>query len=245
MERLHESLSGSSSAKEQDERQIMSLSAAECEQFRRLQNSTLEKELFTGRCVEPCFEDYQLIGDSLLLRFSEQLLFYKCKTDEYNGARALGLCVSGQTVGELLRRVVSEMYPISKKVILLIGTNDMLRDTKMDLMKRKLRRVVKELTLRTEKIIVLTLPPVPRLSHKPDHWQRLDDYNTCIKGREKYKNVVVADITSLFLIGPQRCRTDCYELFYSGTRRPDRVHLNRAGLQKIHSFLLQKQLLND
>ncbi|XP_047100027.1 uncharacterized protein LOC124717263 isoform X2 [Schistocerca piceifrons] len=233
MEGLHESLSGSSSAKEQDERQTASLSAAECEQFRKLQNSTLKKELYTGRCVEPCFEDYQLIGDSLLLRFSEQLLFYKCKTDEYNGARALGLCVSGQTVGELLRRVVSEMYPISKK------------DTKMDLMKRKLRRVVKELTLRTEKIIVLTLPPVPRLSHKPDHWQRLDDYNTCIKGREKYRNVVVADITSLFLIGPQRCRTDCYELFYSGTRRPDRVHLNRAGLQKIHSFLLQKQLLND
>jgi hypothetical protein len=41
--------------------------------------------------------------------------------------RRIGLCVSGQKVNDLLQKVKLENYPIGDKIVLLIGTNDILQ----------------------------------------------------------------------------------------------------------------------
>lgn len=52
-------------------------------------------------------------------------------SDPSTGTRYLGLCVSGQTVGDLRFRLRNKLYPISEKLVLLIGTNDMLKVFKL------------------------------------------------------------------------------------------------------------------
>jgi hypothetical protein len=44
-----------------------------------------------------------------------------------DGVRCIGLCVSGQKMIDLLHRVEMELYPVTDKIILLIGTNDILQ----------------------------------------------------------------------------------------------------------------------
>ena len=39
----------------------------------------------------------------------------------------VGLCVSGQTTSDLLKRVTEGFSPVAEKAILMIGTNDLLR----------------------------------------------------------------------------------------------------------------------
>lgn len=39
----------------------------------------------------------------------------------------LGLCVSGQKISDLLRRVKEGFYPTSERAIVMIGTNDLLQ----------------------------------------------------------------------------------------------------------------------
>lgn len=43
------------------------------------------------------------------------------------GNGRIGICVSGQTISELHRRVKEKFYPMGQKIILMIGTNDFLK----------------------------------------------------------------------------------------------------------------------
>jgi hypothetical protein len=42
-------------------------------------------------------------------------------------ARRIGLCVSGQKMNDLLQKLRLEHYPVREKIVLLIGTNDILQ----------------------------------------------------------------------------------------------------------------------
>lgn len=90
--------------------------------------------------------------------------------------------MSGQKVGDLLRRVKDNFASVSEKVVLLIGTNDLLRGTSFEAMRDDLQSLLKQLRSKgAERIILLTLPPVPRLNGNGDHWNRLSKYNEFIQ----------------------------------------------------------------
>ncbi|XP_046685957.1 uncharacterized protein LOC124371663 [Homalodisca vitripennis] len=76
---------------------------------------------------EPGLVDHQLIGDSQFCRFGEQLLGLR-RVPTPNSSGRIGICVSGQTISDLHRRVKEKFYPISNKIILMIGTNDFLKN---------------------------------------------------------------------------------------------------------------------
>ncbi|XP_034243721.1 uncharacterized protein LOC117646704 isoform X1 [Thrips palmi] len=127
----------------------------------------------------PWIFGYQLIGDSMLLRFSQQILRQPPILSE--SIRFLGYCVSGQRIGDLLKRLKSGFYHIGSNVVLMIGTNDLVKNCQAEQMIHELRRVLDYLCTKAEKIVVLTLPPVPLHEHYTHHWTRLNKYNDFIR----------------------------------------------------------------
>lgn len=68
-----------------------------------------------------------MIGDSQLVRFSEQILNGRriIQSIPGQGKRSqIGYCVSGQKIGDLLAMLEDRDFSLGDKVIMLIGTND-------------------------------------------------------------------------------------------------------------------------
>ncbi|KAG8319090.1 hypothetical protein J6590_098745, partial [Homalodisca vitripennis] len=190
---------------------------------------------------EPGLVDHQLIGDSQFCRFGEQLLGLR-RVPTPNSSGRIGICVSGQTISDLHKRVKEKFYPISNKIILMIGTNDFLKDADISTMCGELSALIKTLQETVTSIILLTLPPIPKLEKKygPSHFKLLEKYNSHIRSLENEDCVRIADICPLYMSSSprQKCIMHLFERFFSGrTRRPDFIHLNRKGL-----IMLRRQL---
>lgn len=193
----------------------------------------------------PTFLGYQLVGDSLLLRFAEQILFRRCIYND--GLRYLGLCVSGQTIQELTQRVESKFSPLGERIVLLIGTNNMLRDHDIKTMKASLEELLTVLLKTTRKVVMLTLPPIPKLENNENFWNKLNEYNSfVIQLSKKYSNVFVEDISDLYLNENQECDMDYFERWFDKfQRRPDRIHLNKSGLVRLRERLWRCETMKD
>ncbi|XP_034241111.1 uncharacterized protein LOC117645190 isoform X2 [Thrips palmi] len=179
----------------------------------------------------PSIFGYQLIGDSMLLRFSQQILGQPPILSE--SIRFLGYCVSGQRIGDLLKRLKSGFYHIGSKVVLMIGTNDLVKNCQAEQMIHELRRVLDYLCTKAEKIVVLTLPPVPLQEHYTHHWTRLNKYNDFIRTLNNAgpPHISHLDICRLYCDKRiSKCRMDCFELKFESSNRKDLIHLNRKGL---------------
>uniref|UniRef100_A0A1B6MNB7 OSK domain-containing protein n=1 Tax=Graphocephala atropunctata TaxID=36148 RepID=A0A1B6MNB7_9HEMI len=195
---------------------------------------------------EPALIGYQLIGDSQFCRFGQQLLGLQ-RVPAPNSPGRIGICVSGQTITDLHRRVKEKFYPISDKIILMIGTNDFLRNVDVTTMCKELTALVETLLETVDNIVLLTLPPIPKLErkHSSQHFALLDKYNSHIRSLENGDSVRIADISPLYMSCPpyQKCRMHLFELFFSGpARKPDLIHLNRLGLELIRKYILENLL---
>ena len=99
---------------------------------------------------ETSINDYQLLGDSHFMRMGNTILNGQITTEgEYHfsfnflysykiniciesfifaeGLRHIGLSVSGQTIKQLHERIANKFYPLGKKIVLMIGTNDFMK----------------------------------------------------------------------------------------------------------------------
>ncbi|XP_018900806.2 uncharacterized protein [Bemisia tabaci] len=144
---------------------------------------------------EPMIGDHQLIGDSQLLRLSEQYL---------NGRRTnnrQGLCVSGQTILELYTAIQRRIYPVSPKIICMIGTNDLTRNSSIESMIDNMNSLVNLLLKerQVKKLILLTAPPVPKLAKVKSHWKCLRIFNDHIASLANGSSISVLEIDQLFL----------------------------------------------
>lgn len=183
------------------------------------------------------FKGYQLLGDSLLLRFAEHILGEPCIYKA--GLRYLGLCVSGQTSQQLLKRIEGQFSPLGSKAILLIGTNDMMQGVPIEDMKCALKRLVGYLEKFMSHIVVLTLPPIPRLETQHGFWYKLVEYNSFIYELEVRSKVSVVDTHVLFLERDFKSDVDFFERWFDDDKhRVDMVHLNKKGLLKLRNHLI-------
>lgn len=108
--------------------------------------------------------------------------------------------MSGQKVGDLLRRVRENFARVSEKVILMIGTNDLLQGTSYEAMRDDLRSLLKQLRSKgADIIILLTVPPVPRLNASGDHWNRLMKFNEFIIGMHNGELLVLSSVRIFYL----------------------------------------------
>ncbi|KAK7586053.1 hypothetical protein V9T40_003929 [Parthenolecanium corni] len=151
--------------------------------------------------VGPVFNGYQLIGDNEFIRFSESVL--QLKAEEHDGLTHLGLCVEGQKISDLLLRVKQDLGGVSEKVVVMIGTNDLLRGTSFEEMRTNLELLLHILTIEAEKVILLTVPPVLKLKEDKDHWDRLKKYNEYIKELEDSEQIFVGDAYAEFIVSKE------------------------------------------
>ncbi|PNF37648.1 hypothetical protein B7P43_G12000 [Cryptotermes secundus] len=190
--------------------------------------------------VQPQLRSYQLVGDSLLLRFAEQILHMEANT--VDGVRSIGLCVSGQKVADLLKKVKLELHPVADKIVLLIGTNDILQKTEKSQLRLTMWTLLKELRRRARRIVLLTLPPIPKIQFRPDYWEQIEGFNMFIKSLED-DDVTVADISQLYITKSKTCKLEFFERYYRDGERKDLIHLNKLGLTEIYTYLTDNNCL--
>ncbi|KAL1461514.1 hypothetical protein WDU94_013403 [Cyamophila willieti] len=152
----------------------------------------------------PLFQNYQLIGDSQLVRFSE--VFLSCKRVFFPGSSGrVGYCVSGQRAAQLANNLGAKFWPVYKNVVLLIGTNDILNNTDPTEWKASIVSIL-DLFVKygVRNVIVCTVPPVPKLWHTVQHWTSLVEYNETLKSlepnhKDSFASFKLIDITHCFL----------------------------------------------
>ncbi|XP_018331749.1 uncharacterized protein LOC108741433 [Agrilus planipennis] len=187
----------------------------------------------------PLYKGYQLIGDSQLLRFAEQMLDMKKNVIypslENGKSRRIGYCVSGQNLNDLKRRLLEGEYKIHKNVIVLIGTNDMLQKTSICAMFESFEKILSILKKSANKIVFLTVPPVPKI-HSKHVLKILTDFNKYIIEKADGKTVFVVDLSSHYVGYDNQVMNDYYESsFFDG--RPDLIHLNKKGFKFLRDIL--------
>ncbi|KAB0799495.1 hypothetical protein PPYR_07375 [Photinus pyralis] len=180
----------------------------------------------------PMYNGFQLVGDSQLVRFHNQVL---SKGEGF--ARSLGYCVSGQKIADLETRIRTKPYTICDKIILLIGTNDFTHKTPMAAMCDSYDSILKLLQENgANKIILLTVPPVARMKDRKMHWTMLKRFNEHIMSLKKDEIVYPFDLASVFISYDNSVIMQCYEEKYTDGKT-DLVHLNRIGF-KFLQFIL-------
>lgn len=164
-----------------------------------------------------------LLGDSILKRL------YARNSSVFD-ALSSTFCVSGQKVSALYSLVRDHRVALKgRKVILLIGTNDILQYTPHQQLTFSLRTLVRYL-LRLQCVITLCeIPPVPRLGRKANASEAVLKYNKYICSFEPGRKVTVTRIFNQFCNGENIC-CHLYEQFIGTARRTDLVHPNRDGL---------------
>ncbi|KAI5746743.1 hypothetical protein M8J77_007009 [Diaphorina citri] len=152
----------------------------------------------------PLFQNYQLIGDSQLVRFSE--LFLNCKRQYLSGSSGrVGYCIGGQRAEQLCQHLTLKTWPVYKNVILLIGTNDIKDSTDVSQWKESVKKIVDLfVSYNVQSLILLTVPPIPKLWHHVQHWTLFIEYNEFLfslekKYKDSFSSLKLIDISSIFL----------------------------------------------
>lgn len=178
------------------------------------------------------FRNHQLIGDSQFVRFAEQIIF-SCTIKN----RKIQYCVSGQTTSDLYNLLNAGGSPIHNSVILMIGTNDLVKRKNLIQAKIMFERTVNLLRVKAERIVLFTLPPVALYEDDPTHWEMLYSLNNFILSFGNSNDVIVVDIMKKMLLKKFKVNLNFYEKVYGKSDKPDLIHLNREGFQVIKKLL--------
>ena len=187
---------------------------------------------FTG----PLYKQHQLLGDSQLMRFSTHLLGYKQET-EYKGdrcTRRVGYCVSGQRIDDLNVLLRKHNYDVGDKVIVMIGTNDLLRGGSHEKMCSDYDNILNNLRTRCSRVVLVTIPPIPRLGK--GHLTELRSFNEFIVRKGDGWKVRVVDLCGC-LIDDENINMECFEKVYGQGPKVDKVHLNEMGFHTLRGVL--------
>nr|CAI5837309.1 unnamed protein product [Callosobruchus analis] len=97
----------------------------------------------------------------------------------YLGIKQCGLCVSGQTIAQLLQRV-KESEIIAPRVIVMIGFQDLLMGNNINNMIYDLKQLITELKNKNARVTLVTIPPSPKFPNSKKIRDRLCIYNQAI-----------------------------------------------------------------
>ncbi|GJQ83900.1 hypothetical protein Trydic_g19840 [Trypoxylus dichotomus] len=187
----------------------------------------------------PRYKNYQLLGDSQCVRYAEQMLGMHACTSLTTGtkSRYIGYCVSGQKIQDLEHRLSNRNYEVHSKVIMMIGTNDLIQRTDVQRMCETYKVLLNRLTKRCSKIVLVTVPPVPKLEKDLKHWETLRYFNLFIQSKVDNSKIFAIDLCTLFIGYNNSVAHDYFErTFYPGNRL-DLIHLNLKGFKMMKAAL--------
>jgi len=169
-------------------------------------------------------QNFVLLGDSQAGRFAN--LFYK-RLREISREH----CYSGFSINELKAKLKEAGYfggpYLSYRYLLFIGTNDLLRFRSLVELKRDYVSLVKYLLRQSGwngRVILVAIPPIPRLANKPEFWIRFHFLNRIIHSFASHPKVSVIEVKTYD--GNSITRPELFERFYHDGRR-DLIHINR------------------
>ena len=187
----------------------------------------------------PNYKNYQLLGDSQLMRFSEQMLKFK-KAIEWTAkgrTRRIGHCVSGQKIGDLKLRLEDNDYIVGNNVIMMIGTNDIIYNTNIQNMCSEYSEIVKNLRSKCLRLVLLTIPPVPKLMKSTEHWNKLKIFNSFIQRQVDDEKVFGVDLCSTLISYNNSVNVNYFEEVYGNGPKVDLIHLNKKGFKMLMAVL--------
>lgn len=159
----------------------------------------------------PSYRGFQMIGDSQLVRFSEQILNARRVVNSSPGQAKrvhIGYCVSGQKIGELLAMLKRNEFVLGDKIIMLIGTNDMtyvqvchsaclakfkwllFQETPFNMMVQQYNMILDLMKQKQRRVILLTVPPVPKMEVPrtgSEYLEKLQNFNKFILQKHNCK----------------------------------------------------------
>lgn len=171
-----------------------------------------------------------------MVRFYDKIL--NVTAEKVCGRWSTGFCVGGQTIRELTGRIEENMSDVNKKVVLMIGTNDILRNRGVKVIVDDLDDLIEMLKQICEEIVVCTLPPIPKLAlNDPRHIEKLGEINRFIRDKASSKKVELLDISNEFIDRDEQsgCKIKYFEKIINvkGEKKQDLVHLNVEGFKVI------------
>lgn len=171
-----------------------------------------------------------LLGDSILKRL------YKRNSSLYHPLSAT-LCVSGQRTQELTGVVTENRQSLKgKKVIVLIGTNDILRGISFDSLRVLYRSLIRLLRRLSCTIVLCEVLPIPRLKGGRGS-ELLGQLNRYIRTFEP-SGVQVLHIHDAFCDGEDvKQSLFCESMGTGNRRRVDLIHPNSSGLDVLLTLL--------
>ncbi|KAK4887503.1 hypothetical protein RN001_003774 [Aquatica leii] len=180
-------------------------------------------------------EEISFLGDSNFQRFLTKILQKPVMymTDVHTGRvkRFSELSIGEQRLSQLQKRIIrcksnNYHYTISKQVYLMIGTNDILRNSTCHIMKGHMLRILASLkSLGVQHIYLCTLPPIIKANQKQKN--NLEKLNNFLR-RVKDRRIKVYDINKEIMSHNE-------ELI-----ERDGIHLNLRGLKILKSIILDK-----
>lgn len=174
-----------------------------------------------------------LLGDSMLGRFYAKTCSATVPYNKKFKSKKLGCIVHGQTSSQLWRLLSTENNALGKICLVMIGTNDVLKKVPLETTLSSISKVLDFLASKCEQVVVLTLPPIPKLE---SNQQTIKVINQQIVGiAAGKKNVHVIDIYHIFY-DQDSVKLDLFEMkFKSGDS--DKIHWNAKGIEVVSKLI--------
>ena len=136
------------------------------------------------------------------------------------------------SVSKLCEIVTGDHFEVGgDKIIVMVGTDDLLNDADLYKLCGEYEEMVHYLSQTCSKIVLVTVPPIPRLTHDRRLWNAMVQFNDFVKELGVRLNVNVVDFNKYLCVGYQRT---CKDYFEEGE---DAVYLNHSGRQLLRAAI--------
>lgn len=159
----------------------------------------------TAKTGPACFYDYHLIGDDFFLELA--LCDLNSAQVEKSMIRKSGLCVSGQTIKDAVKRLSHCTSITTKKVIINIGSVDLLHGADIIDMKFDFNRLYTLCRTQGLETVITTLAPLANIGHLPEVRHKWNVFNKYLLNN--YEDAV--DIAPCFQSKVGHTIFDCYQ----------------------------------
>ncbi|XP_022213619.2 maternal effect protein oskar [Drosophila obscura] len=176
--------------------------------------------------------DFPLLGDDFLLYLARMEL--RCRFKRSVRVLQSGLCVSGQTISGARSRLHHAQVPTDTKIIVNIGSVDILRGRPFVQIQHDFRQLIKDMHKRGLTPILTTLAPLANYCHDKALCDKVAKFNRFIS-KEGAGYLKVIDIHSCLVNENGAVRFDCFQ--YSSRNvtgsREHYVFWNKIGRQRV------------
>lgn len=140
--------------------------------------------------------------------FIRRLLYIVNKGQRQIKVQSVGLCVSGQTIKAATERIQSDRYFVDKKLIVNLGSVDILHGRDLIDMQYDYSQLVRALNSRQIRPIITTLAPIANCGYTLEQRQKFERFNAFLM--TSFDNVI--DMSKCFLTSNNQTIFDLYKL---------------------------------